>query len=155
MKSEKPAEGIMKTGDWGNSKCYKIVCGCQQPDHEHDVWVESSDVGVNVDVFVTSKTDYWSETFKKRYDIENIWQQEFDWAWKDLVNGIISRVKLTWSIWTKGYIKTETTITMSEQQAFNYADAIKSAVQDVKDFRKQPDPKNKSASKLAEEGDCV
>ena len=58
-------------------------------------------------------------------------------------------------MWTKGYIKTESIVAMTEQQALNYADTIKSAIQDVKEFRKQVDPKNKAASKLAEEGDCV
>jgi hypothetical protein len=72
----------------------------------------------------------------KRFDIDNIWLQEWDWFWKGLVNGFVTRVKLTWTLWTQGYIKTETTIAMNEQQALNYAETIKSAIQDVKDFKK-------------------
>jgi hypothetical protein len=38
---------------------------------------------------------------------------------------------------TKGYIEYEASIIMSQQQALNYADTLKSAVKDVETFRKQ------------------
>ena len=155
MKAETPATGIMKTNDFGDSKFYKVVCGCGQPDHEIDFEVESSDNGVYVNTYVTAKTDYWSETVKKRYDIDSIWLQELDWAVKDLLNGFVSRVKLTWTVWTKGYIRCESTIIMTEQQAFNYAQTIKTAAQDVIDFKSRNDVKNKQALKAAYQGDCV
>ena len=136
MKAEKPASGILKTHDFGNSKWYQVVCGCGQPDHSLTVEVEADECGINVNTYATVKTDYWSESVKKRYDIDNEWQQEFDWFWKDLWNGLVTRLKLTWTIWTKGYIKAETTIAMSEQQALNYAETLKSAIKDVKDFQK-------------------
>lgn len=136
MKAETPAEGIMKTGDYGNAKWYKVVCGCGQPDHNIDFEVEADECSISVNTYVTSKTDYWGETFKRRFDIDNVWLQEFDWFWKDLVNGFTRRIKWTWRIWTQGYVKTETTISMSEQQALNYAETLKSAIQDVKDFKK-------------------
>ena len=135
MKSQIPAEGILKTNDYGNSKWYKVVCGCGQPDHELDFEIESDECGVSVNTYVIVKTDYWTETVKKRYDIDNTWLQEFDWAWKDIVNGLVTRLKLTWSIWFKGYIKAETTVLMSEQQALNYAETIKHSIEDVKSFR--------------------
>ncbi len=137
MKAEKPAEGILKTHDYGNSKWYSVVCGCGQPDHTLTVEVESDDMAVNVNTYVTAKTDYWTESFKKRYDIDNPYLQELDWAIKDIWNGLVSRIKLTWTIWTKGYVQCETTILMTEQQALNYAETLKSAIQDVKNFRKE------------------
>jgi len=136
MKAQTPAEGILKTNDWGNSKWYQVVCGCGQPDHALTVEVEADDTGVNVNTYATVKTDYWTDAVKKRYDIDSPWLQEWDWFWKDLVNGIVTRLKLTWTVWTKGYVQAETTITMSEQQALNYAETIKSAIKDVKDFQK-------------------
>ena len=136
LKAETPATGIMKTNDFGDSKFYKVVCGCGQPDHEIDFEVEAADTGINVNTYITAKTDYWTETVKKRYDIDSIWLQEFDWFWKNLVNGFITRLKLTWTVWTQGYVKTESTIAMSEQQALNYAETLKSAIQDVKNFQK-------------------
>jgi len=135
MKAQAPAEGIMKTGEYGDSKFYKVVCGCGQPDHDLDFEVEASDTGITINTYVTAKSDYWTEATKKRYDIDTVWMQEWDWFWKDLFNGLVRRVKLTWEIWFNGYIRTESTIAMNEQQALNYAETIKSAVNDVKTFR--------------------
>ena len=128
--------GIMKTHDYGDSKFYHVVCGCGQPDHSLTVEVEADECGVNVNTYVTVKTDYWSESIKKRYDIDSPYLQELDWAVKDIWNGFVTRLKLTWTVWTKGYIQCETTVLMSEQQALNYAETLKSAIQDVKDFKK-------------------
>ena len=136
MKTQTPAEGIMKTGEFGDSKFYKVACSCGQSDHDLDFCVEADDTGVNVTTYVTAKSDSWTDTFKKRYDIESPWLQELDWTLKDIVNGFVRRVRLTWSIWTCGYVKTETTIAMTEQQALNYAETLKSAIKDVKDFKK-------------------
>jgi hypothetical protein len=136
MKAQTPAKGILMTNNFGNSKWYQVVCGCGQPDHTLTVEVEADEMGVNVNTYATVKTDHWTDTVKKRYDIDSPWLQEWDWFWKDLVNGVVTRLKLTWTIWTKGYVQTETTITMSEQQTLNYAETLKSAIQDVKDFQK-------------------
>ncbi len=136
MKLQTPAEGILSRGDYGDSKFYQVVCGCGQEYHDHNLEVEAADTGVNVNLYITVKTDYWSETFEKRYDIDSPWQQEFDWFWKDLVNGIIKRVKLTWELWTTGAITAQSTIAMTEQQALNYAETLKKATKDVQSFKK-------------------
>jgi hypothetical protein len=159
MKPQSTALGIMQTGEYGDSKFYKVVCGCGQPDHDIDFEVEAEETGVNVNTYITAKTDYWTEAVEKRYDIDSPWQQEWDWFWKDLVNGFVTRVKLTWTVWTKGYVQVESTIAMSEQQALNYAETIKSAIQDVKNFKDEQrwkdNVQNRVAKKLAEEQDCV
>jgi hypothetical protein len=142
MKSQIPAEGILKRNDFGDSKYYQVICGCGQEYHDHNVEVEADETGINVNVYVSVKTDYWSEKIKKRYDIDSIWLQEFDWAVKDIINGFVTRLKLTWSIWTKGYLRCETTITMNEQQTLNYAETLKSAIKDVKEFKQARETKN-------------
>ncbi len=135
-KAQPPAEGILKTHDFGDSMWYHVVCGCGQPDHSLTVEVEADECGVNVNTYATVKTDYWTESVKKRYDIDNPYLQELDWTLKDIWNGLVTRLKLTWAVWFKGYIKAETTVTMTEQQALNYAETLKSAIQDVKNFKK-------------------
>jgi hypothetical protein len=137
MKAQVPAEGIMQTGEYGDSKFYKVVCGCGQPDHSIDFEVEADETGVSVNTYVHAKTDYWSESAKKRYDINNPYLQELDWFVKDIWNGLVTRLKLTWTVWTKGYVECETTVLMSEQQALNYAETIKSAINDVKVFKNE------------------
>lgn len=108
MISQTPAQGIMKTNDWGDSKTYRVACDCSDPGHDHNVWIEADDVGVNVNVYVDVKSPFWAR---------NRWQQ-------------------IWTLMTKGYLQHESTITMNEQQALNYAETIKSAIQDVKNFKK-------------------
>lgn len=159
MKAEKPAEGILKRNDWGHSKWYQVVCGCGQEYHDHNVEVEADETGINVNIYATVKTNYWTDTVEKRYDIDSVWLQEFDWFWKDLVNSTIRKIKLTWELWATGAVTSETTITMSKQQAINYAETLKSAVKDVEKFEEERkwggDLQNKIATKLAEESDCV
>ena len=159
MKAQEPAEGILKRNDWGNSKWYQVVCGCGQEYHDHNVWIEADETGINVTIHATVKTDYWSETFKPRYDINSEWLQSIDWYWKGTVNNFINKIKITWEVWTTGAITTETSITMTEQQSLNYATTLENAVQDVRHFideRKwKADLQNRIAKKLAEESDCV
>jgi hypothetical protein len=158
MKAQQPAEGILKTNDFGDSKWYQVVCGCGQSDHTLTVEVEADDTGVSVNTYATVKTDYWTDSVKKRYDIDNPYLQEWDWFWKDLVNGFLTRLRLTWDVWIKGYVRSETTVLMSEQQALNYAETLKAAMTDVKEFRTQQrsmnDSQNKVASRMADLGDC-
>jgi len=109
MNAQTPAEGILKTGNFGDSMCYRVVCGCGQPDHEHNVWVEADETGVNVTIYATVKSPFWS----------------------------MNRLKQIWHLITKGYLEHETVVTMSQQQALNYAETLKTAINDVKEFRKQ------------------
>ena len=159
MKAEKPAEGILKRNDFGDSKWYQVVCSCGQEYHDHTFEVEADECGVNVNLYATMSTDYWSETVEKHYNIDSEWQQEFDWFWKDLFNNFVRKVQLTWQVWVTGAVKQETTIHMTKQQALNYAETLKSAVKDVEEFEKERqwkrDLQNKVAKTLAEEGDCV
>ena len=143
MRAEKPAEGILKRGDWGDSKTYQVVCGCGQEYHDHNVEVEADETGIHVNIYATVKTDYWTETFDKRYNIDNEVLQEVDWFLKDLINGTIRKVKLTWELWTKGAITTETTIALTQQQALNYSETLKSAIKDVTEFREQVKERHK------------
>ncbi len=136
MKPETPAEGILKRGDYGDSKFYQVVCGCGQEYHDHNFEVEAADTGINVNLYITVKTDYWSELVEKRYDIDSPWLQEVDWFAKDLINGLWTRLKVTWQLWTTGAVTAQSTIAMSEQQALNYAETLKKAVKDVQDFKK-------------------
>ncbi len=157
MKAQAPAEGILKTNDYGDSKWYQVVCGCGQPDHTLTVEVEADETGVSINTYATVKTDYWTETVKKRYDIDSPWLQEWDWFWKELINGFFTRLRLTWDVWFKGYVRAETTTLMSKQQALNFAETLKSAVKDVEQFNviRTASNENRQAVKEANQGDCI
>jgi hypothetical protein len=151
MKAQTPAEGIMRTNDFGRSKWYRVACSCGNEDDNIDFEVEADDTGVMVNTYNTQKTDYWTEAVERRYDIDNAWLQEFDWFWKDLVNSLATRLRLTWQIWRHGYIKYQGTMIMTEQQALNYAETLKSAILDVKMFREEEVWKRNHDKRMAKE----
>ena len=103
-----PAEGILKHNDWGDSKIYRVTCECGSTECDHNVWIESEDSGVTVTIYTTTRSNFWSKT-----------------RWYHM-----------WTLLTKGYIDTESTVCLKQQGAFNYANTLLSAVDDVKQFRK-------------------
>ena len=106
MKYEIPAEGIMKTNDWGDSRAYRIACNCG--DENHNMWVEADSHDIVVTIYTTGKTNWWSKT-----------------RWYHI-----------WTLLTKGYIDTESSVHLTKQQAFNYANTLLSAVTDLEQFKK-------------------
>jgi hypothetical protein len=126
MTSQQPAEGILKTHDWGDSKFYTIPCSCGCGS-EHELNVEADDSGIWAKVYVKTKTNWWSK---------NRWQN-------------------VWTLLTRGYIETYSDIHMTNQQALNYADTLKSAIIDVEKFRKESkllgNLQNKIADRLVKE----
>jgi hypothetical protein len=113
-----PAEGIMKTNDWGDSKVYRVTCNCSTSDHDHHVWVEADDTEVSVTIYTTVRSNFWSK----------------------------SRWHSIWTLLTKGYIDTESTVIMRRQHAFNYAHTLLSAVEDVEQFRKERNDNSKTTN---------
>ena len=108
MKAQAPAEGILKRGDWGDSKSYVVPCSCSGTDCEHNVWIEAEDTGVSVTTYTKLKSKWWS----------------------------MNRLQTVWTLITKGYLEYEGTVIMTQQQALNYAETLKSAIKDVDTFRK-------------------
>jgi hypothetical protein len=108
MKAQTPAEGILKTNDWGDSRAYHVVCECGSPDCSHNLWIEADDSGIAIIVYTTVKTNFWSK----------------------------SRWAHIWTLLTKGYVDLEGSIHLKEQTALNYAETLKLAIKDVKDFKK-------------------
>lgn len=108
LNAQQPAEGIMVAGNWGFSRSYKVACDCGDDNHNHSLWVEAEDTGVVVTVYTEVKSPFWS----------------------------MNRFRQFWELLTRGYIRYESAIIMNEQVALNYAETIKCAVKDVKDFKR-------------------
>jgi len=106
MNVQTPAEGILLTRNWGDAMQYMVTCECGDSEHNHNIWVEAEDSNVSVTIYTTAKTKWWEA---------NRWKQ-------------------VWTLLTKGYIEYEANIIMSEQQTFNYAETLKSAVESSKKF---------------------
>lgn len=107
MQAQTPAEGIMKTNDWGDSKSYRVACDCGSAEHNHDVWVEADDTGITVTTYTTVKSKWYSQ----------------------------NRFRTIWTLLTRGYVEYESAVIMSKQQAVNYAKTLESAIIDVETFR--------------------
>jgi len=139
-----PLEGILKTGDYGDSKHYHIVCSCGDVDHAHDVNVEieADDCDVTVTVYLTVSNNYWTETFKRKWRYKDTWQERFENLWKPPVNAFLRKLKFTWEVWIKGETQFQTTMVMSAAAAKNYSAALDKAADDVKMFRQERTKKN-------------
>jgi hypothetical protein len=114
MNAETPAQGILKLNEWGSSKMYKVVCDCGDDTCTHTIDVEADDYGATVTIYTQQKTNFWSKT-----------------RWSHI-----------WQLLTKGQACFETSIVLKEQVALNYSNVLKSAVEDVKEFRKKQNGKN-------------
>lgn len=107
MKAQIPAEGILKRSSWGDAVAYQIVCQCHDSNHDHNVWIEAEESDITITTHTTQQSKPWS----------------------------LNRWQVIWRLLTKGYIEYEANIIMTEQQAINYAETLKKAVQDVKAFK--------------------
>lgn len=109
MKPQTPAEGILLHKDFGDARYYVVPCDCCSTDCAHQVCVEADETGVSVTTYTTQKTNWWSQ---------NRWQ-------------------VIWGLLTRGYVKYEASIIMTQQQAVNYANVLTTASKDVTLFRQQ------------------
>jgi hypothetical protein len=48
MKAQKPAEGVLKTSEFGSFKAYHVHCECGSSECAHELHVEADDINVTV-----------------------------------------------------------------------------------------------------------
>lgn len=138
MQAQKPAEGISITNKFKKSTFFRVDCTCGDPDHEinFEVELDREFEDIAVSTWTVQKTPWWNEVVKPRYDIDNEFLQGLNWLCTGLINGLATRLRLTRDIWWKGYVKYEGTTSMNAQQALNYAEALKSAVEELEKIQK-------------------
>lgn len=107
MKAEKPAEGILKTNEFGTSKSYYVHCECGSSECAHHVWIEASDSDVTISFGLTLQSKWYS----------------------------VDKWKQIWRILTKGRLEVESILVLNEQSALNYAETLKTAMKAVKQIR--------------------
>ena len=106
MEVEQPAEGILRTHDFGDSMFYVVPCSCGCGS-DHELNIEADETGIWARIYVKTKSNWWSR---------NRWQN-------------------IWTLITRGYVEMHNDIHMSKQQALNYAKTLESAIIDVETFR--------------------
>lgn len=120
MNAQRPAQGILLQKDFGNSKFYQVVCDCGDPEHDITVEVEADDISISIRHYAKVKSAWWARPTRFYF-----------------LNTVINRLKLTWQVWTRGYVEYEAHTLMTKQQAFNYAFTLTDAIKDVEEFQKQ------------------
>jgi hypothetical protein len=138
MKPENPAEGISKMWEYDSSKCFKTTCSCGSDDHDFVFVVEKDEdvEEVMMSVYITAKTDYWTQFAKFNYDIDNEYLFAISCGITSLINSIVIRAKLIYNILIHGYVKYEYNIMMNRQVALNCANAIQISVHEIEQARK-------------------
>lgn len=107
LQEQLPAMGIMQTHDWGLTKVYKITCECGDDGHSHNLWIEADADKVTVSINTQLKSKWWE----------------------------LGRWKTIYTLITKGFVEVEECVIMNEQQSYNYANTLLSAVNDVMGFK--------------------
>jgi hypothetical protein len=79
-KKSTPALGIMSTGEYGDSRSFRVACDCHDNSHDVDLWIEVEPDGETRDITVTFyrelDTPFWESGFNR-----------FREAWQILVHG--------------------------------------------------------------------
>jgi len=118
---QKPAIGISEQRVDDDFKSYKIPCSCGC-DNNVDFFIEVDEYSISATVCSTTKTNYWRERVAVKYTEHWIILNS-----KLLFNDVYNRLAICGQALFKGYIQTESCVILSEQQALNFAETIKSA----------------------------
>ncbi len=109
MKYQKPAQGILLQGDFGDSKNFKVECDCSGEDHSVYMWIEVNKDQDIPDVEVSFYVHTWTPCWR---------------GWKE-------RLKAVYEILFKGVHKQEHHMLLNKQSALNFAETIKRTVKEL------------------------
>ena len=113
LKPEVPAMGIMKMG---SHNMYKIMCDCGCENHDVVMDVDSDEFGQTISFYATTSTAYWMDRFGAGQEERPVVKQV-----KRFANEVYNRVSIAATAIIYGYIKTESTTILTDQQAATLA----------------------------------
>lgn len=117
----KPAQGIMKTADYGDAKSFRVACECTDPGHDVNAWIEiDSDREIReitLGFYVETQTPFWSKGF--------------------------NRFKAAWDLLVKGSHRSEHHLVLNRSSAENFAQAITDSIKEIEQWQH---PKKKQNS---------
>ena len=133
LKPQEPAEGIMQTYNAPKFRMYHIECSCGNTDDAIDFTVEEDAGEIIVQTYTTQKTAWWEDPFRQRksYEINNEFLYQLNYYVRGFLNAVTHRLRITWAVWVHGYVKYSQTTVMTPQQALNYSDTLRQAVENV------------------------
>ena len=145
LKAQTPAEGILKTHDFGDAMYYTVMCQCGNPDDmiHFGVELEADAWNITLNTEFTPKSSYWKRLVNENGNFDNSFLWSIDCSIRSLINSLYHKFMVTWEVWTQGYVKYYQSTIMSEQQALNYAATINQSIEDLRSFRQQLNDQNK------------
>lgn len=149
LKPQEPALGIMQTQNAPEFKMYHVECSCGNSDDAIDFTVEENAGEVTVQTFTTQKTAWWQDPFKQRksYEIDNEFLYQLNYYARGFLNAMAHRLRITWDVWVYGYVKYSQSTIMTPQQALNYSDTLRQAVENVVAEQEQRRQEREDATK--------
>lgn len=136
VEPQKPAEGIMLSGDYEDTKFFKTTCSCGSDDHTIDISISyEKDVDdIVVEFYSKQKSLYWQKVAGWNvYKIDNTWLFSIVYFIQGFINGLGHRLKVTKDLWWNGYIEYQSDTIMSKQTALNMSEAIKNTIEELDD----------------------
>jgi hypothetical protein len=136
---ETPAQGISKTAQYPGYESYQVPCICGNPDDTIEFTVDNDDCEVTVTTYTLQRTPWWEDPFKRHssYKIDNELLFQINYYVRGFLNALSHRLKITWSVWVRGYVEYSQTTIMKPQQALNYSETLKRAVENVIKYQDQ------------------
>ena len=139
INSQKPAEGIMLTHDFGDSKYYRVDCNCGNEQDHIEVSIFLDDYGeILVEFEATQKTQWWKKLWEYDvYQIYNPWLFSIVNSLQELVNGTAHRLRVTRDVWFRGYVTYSSSTILSKRAALNFSGALSDAVMEIEKRKKE------------------
>lgn len=122
----------MLTHDFTDSMFYRLSCTCGNEDDAIDLEIELDDETreVSVHVYSTQKSKTWKDTvdFADPSVNDPNWLWDIKYRFCEFMSGLKHRCNVTWTVWTMGYVELQSTTIMTQQQALNWAEALRAGV---------------------------
>lgn len=128
MEPQVPAAGIMLQKEFKDEIFYTVACDCGSTDCEIELSIEvDREFGHIVLNHYTTQYTLPSSTPNTYFSYNH---PLFDTEYKLRAFGydLYRKLKLTYELWSNGYVKTQHTAILSEQVALNYLTAVNNAI---------------------------
>lgn len=133
LEPQTPAVGIMQTYNSPGFETYRVECSCGNEDDAIVFSVEETYGEVSVSTYTTQKTSWWDDPFRqhKSYEIENPLLFQLNYYVRGFLNSLTHRMKVTWAVWVHGCVEYSQSTIMTPQQALNYSEVLRLAVERI------------------------
>ena len=134
------SDNICRTAEFDDSIFYEAICSCQADHHKQAIIVEFepelNDISLSIySKIITEQFTTWDSRWEYQEALSN--GDYFKIGYykaKLLIEHIAARIRFTYNIWTKGYVKAENHFIFRNEKSIDaYLEAISSAKTKIKE----------------------